>query len=179
MNFCEQLVFSGCVWFQQQDRASCLPSSQAINHSCFSRKGEKKGRIELSFEGSYSSALHWACPFHLFLDAVEGDFVISVAAVLILSFRARTKNCLCWKSRPGLCSTVVTSPASPNYCPPHDKVCQRAASCSYGCSTCLSPPPSLSGGKSEEGGEGRAGVGCKSLGWAERGCAGRDGCLAE
>lgn len=74
---------------------------------------------------STAPAFYWTCPFHLFLGAIEGHFLRSAADTLIVCFKARTKNCLCGKSMPGLCSVVVISPVSPNYCPPHGKVYWR------------------------------------------------------
>lgn len=105
--------------------------------------------------------LHWTCPFPFVSGAIEGDFLRSVADVLMVSFRARTEKCLCGNLRPGSCSVVVTPMWSAPITALHRaKSVRGAASSSYGHATCLSPPLSLSRGRSEEGGEGCSGVGC-------------------
>lgn len=77
-------------------------------------KGEKKRGMKPSFEGFNSSLLLIGhVLLNLFFGAVKGCFLRSVAAVLTVSFKARTENCLCGKSRPGSCSVVLTSPVSP------------------------------------------------------------------
>lgn len=63
--------------------------------------------------GSTALASHWTCSFHPFSGAIEGEFLRSVAHVLVVSFRAKTGNCLCAKSRSGTRSVVVTGPVSP------------------------------------------------------------------
>lgn len=62
---------------------------------------------------STALAFHWACSFHSFSGAIEGEFLRSVAHVLVVSFRTKTDNCLCGKSRSGTWSVVVTGPDSP------------------------------------------------------------------
>lgn len=95
------------------------------NSQLLLEKRGKKGEWSPVLRASTAPAFYWTCPFHLFLGAIEGDFLRSAADALIVCFKTRTKNCLCGKSMPGLCLVVVISPVSPNYCPPQGKVYWR------------------------------------------------------
>lgn len=99
-------------------------SSSTEHHVCIQsdngsqlllEKGEKKRGMKPSFAGFNNSLF---CIGHVLLNlfpgAVKRVFLRSVADVLTVSFRARTENCLCGKSRPGSCSVVITSPVSPS-----------------------------------------------------------------
>lgn len=45
--------------------------------------------------------------------AIEGEFLRSVAHVLVVSFRTKIEHCLCGKSTSGTWSVAVTGPVSP------------------------------------------------------------------
>lgn len=81
-------------------------------------KKERGGEKNPVLRTSTALVFHQACLLRLFSGVTEGDFLRSVADVLIAPFKARTETFLCGKSRPGLCSVMATSPASHSYCPP-------------------------------------------------------------
>lgn len=110
MIFCEQL--SACIWSEQHDRTSHLPSSQTITQLILEKRGGM-GVMKLVLRVSTALVFHWICSFHPFSGAIEGEFLRSVAHVLVVSFRAKIENCLCGKSRSGTWSVLVTGPVSP------------------------------------------------------------------
>lgn len=114
-----------------------------------SRQSGRKKKLNPVLRASIAPAFHWAGPFHLFSGVTKGDFFTSVANVLIVSFRTRTKNCLCGKGRPDSCLVVAASLASTNYCFPQGKVCRRSSILHLW--MCILSEPSLRWGRSEEG----------------------------
>lgn len=114
-------------------------------------KTGKKGGMKPVLRASTALVFHWTCSFHPFSVAIEGQFLRSVAHILVASFRTKIENCLRGKSRSGIWSVVVIGPVSPIIDLPRAKSVRGASSSSYGHAACLNPPLALSKGRPEEG----------------------------